>query len=296
MPDDRMKRLQVRQSDELGNFDETLIKYKQTLEKLRSFGVRISDQSRLISYQRRLEALTMQPGDPLSVSWENADEMLFCFREMDELINIIDSFTEEPSSSELERLRLLPGGTANPDDGTSTKAQDAQYELFLRAMYSYSGIDIQMGIPDILLSDGPFVIPIEAKRPSSSSRLDDRLREAVHQLDTQKCFGVVAISLDHVIRPRGGFLVVDDKSYLAAAVASLVKTYIMENIRTIAKRVRNRPKVSALLFTFRTPARESNTNLTLLGSNIHTEPLSDPSLPNFPVLQAFIKIMDRVRI
>ncbi len=296
MLEDRTNSLHTRRIDEDGSLDETLTIYKQALEKLRSFGVKIPDQSRLISYQRGFEEVLRQQGDLLFSSEEDAARILFDFREMDELINIVESFGGEPSSSELQRLRLLPEGTDYPDHGTSTRARDAQYELFLRAMYSRSGLDIQMGSPDLLLSDGRIIIPIEAKRPNSPSRLDDRLREAVHQIENQERFGVIAISLDQVIRPRGGFLVVEDQSKLASAVGGLVRAYMLENTRGIAGRVRDKPKVTAILFTFRTPARAANTNLTLLGSNIVVAPLSEPGLQNYECLEAFQGIMDRVRI
>ena len=282
--------------DEEGSFDETLTKYKRALEKLVSFGIRISGASRLRGYQRRIETFLKQPGDLLLVSEENRDKILFDFREMDELIHIIESFTGNPSSAELERLRLLPGGTENPDDESSAKARDAQFELFLRAMFAQANIAIEMGSPDLLVSDGQITFPIEAKRPSSSRRFDDRLREAIKQLQHQERCGVIAISLDRVIRPRGGHLVVRDHTYLAPAAAVLVRNYVKANLRRIAKRVRKKSKVSALLFAFRTPARVSDTNLTLLGSNIDTVPISEPDQPGYEVVQALLKILGRVRI
>lgn len=282
--------------DEEGSFDETLTKYKHALEKFASFGIRISGASRLCGYQRRIEAFLKQPGDLLKVSVADRDKILFDFREMDELILIMESFTDNPTSTELERLRLLPGGTENPDDESSAKAREAQFELFLRAMFAQAKIGIEMGSPDLLLSDGQITFPIEAKRPSSSRRFDDRLREAIKQLQHQERCGVIAISLDRIIRPRGGYLVVRDHTYLAPAAAQLVSNYIKVNLRRMAKRVRKKSKVSVLLFTFRTPARVSDTNLTLLGSSIHTEPLSEPGLPNYEVLQALLKILRGVRI
>lgn len=282
--------------DEAGSFDETLTKYKHALEKLASFGIRISGASRLRGYQRRIEAFLKQPGDLLLVSAANRDKILFDFREMDELILITESFTDNPTSTELERLRLLPGGTENPDDESSAKARDAQFELFLRAMFVQANIGIEMGSPDLLVSDGQVTFPIEAKRPGSSRRFDDLLRKAINQLQRQESYGVIAISLDHVIRPRGGYLVVRDHTYLAPAVAELVADYIRANLRRIGKRLRGKSKVSALLFILRIPARVSGTNLTLLGSNIHTEPLSEPGLPDYEVVQALLKIIGGVHI
>ncbi len=66
--------------DEAGNFDETLAKYKRALEKLVSFGIRISDSSRLRGYERRIESVLEQPGDLLLVSAINSDNILFDFR------------------------------------------------------------------------------------------------------------------------------------------------------------------------------------------------------------------------
>jgi hypothetical protein len=215
---------------------------------------------------------------------------------MDELILIIESFTDNPTSTELERLRLLPGGTENPDDESSAKARDAQFELFLRAMFKQANIGIEMGSPDLLVSDGQVTFPIEAKRPGSSRRFDDLLRKAINQLQRQESYGVIAISLDHVIRPRGGYLVVGDHTYLAPAVAELVADYIRANLRRIGKRLRGKSKVSALLLILRIPARVSDTNLTLLGTNIHTEPLSAPGLADYEVVQALLKIIGGVHI
>jgi len=282
--------------DEAGSFDETLTKYKHALEKLASFGIRISGASRLRRYQRRIETFLKQPGDLLLVSEENRDKILFDFREMDELIHIIESFTDEPTSTELERLRLLPGGTENPDDESSAKAREAQFELFLRAMFAQAKIGIEMGSPDLLVSGGQVTFPIEAKRPGSSRRFDDRLRNGIKQLQRQERCGVLAISLDHVIRPRGGYLGVKDHTYLATAVSELVADYLRANLRRIIKRLRGKSKVSALLFILRIPACESDTNLTLLGSNIHTVPVSEPGQLGFEVVQTLLKFQEGVNI
>ena len=282
--------------DEAGSFDETLAKYSNALEKLVSFGIRISDSSRLRGYQRRLETVLKQPGDLLKMSVASMYKILFDFREMDELIFIIDSFTNEPASTELERLRLLPRGTENPDAESSAKARDAQFELFLRAMFVQANIGIEMGSPDLRVSEGQVTFPIEAKRPGSSRRFDDLLRKAINQLQRQGSYGIVAISLDHVIRPSGGYLVVRDHNYLALAAEELVSNYIGANLRRIARRIRGKSKVSALLFIFRTPGCVSDTNLILLGSNINIVPVSEPSHPGYEVVQALLKMRAGLRI
>lgn len=282
--------------DEAGNFDETLAKYKCALETLTSFGIKISDSSRLRGYERRIESVLKQPGNLLLVSVTDSDKILFDFREMDELIFIIESFASEPTSTEFERLRLLPGGTENPDNESSGKARDAQFELFLRAMFIQSKIGIEMGSPDLLVSYRQVTFPIEAKRPGSPRRFDDRLRKGINQLERQESCGVVAISLDHVIRPRGGHLIVTNHTLAAGAVSGLVDDYIGANLRKIAARLRGKSKVSALLFIARVPARVNATNLTLLGSNIHTVPVSEPGQSGYEVVQALLSIQNEVHI
>jgi len=288
-----MNRMKI---DEVGSFDETLAKYKHALEKLASFGIRIPESSRLRTYQKRTETILEQPGNLLLVSQDDSDKMIFDFREMDELTLIINSFTDEPTSQELERLRLLPGGTENPDDETTTKARDAQFELFLRALFVQAKFGIEMGTPDLLLSDGQITFPIEAKRPGSHRRFDDRLRDAINQLQRQKSWGIVAISLDHVIRPRGGYLVVREHKYLAGAVAQQLRNYVMENLRIIDNRLEEKSNVSALLFILRIPAKVQDTNLTLLGSNVHIHPVSEVDQPGFEVVIALSQILTGVHI
>lgn len=282
--------------DEVGSFDETLAEYKHALEKLASFGIKIPKSSRLRTYQKRIESLLKQPGDLLRVSQAESDKMPFDFREMDELIFIINSFTDEPTSQELERLRLLPGGTENPDDETSAKARDAQFELFLRAMFIQAKFRIEMGAPDLLLSDGHSTFPIEAKRPGSHRRFEDRLRDAVNQLQRQKSWGIAAISLDHVIRPRRGYLAVREHKYLAGAVARFMHCYLEANLRSIGKRLMGKSYVSALLFILRIPAKVHDTNLTLLGSNVHIEPISEANQPGYEVVKALLQILKGVYI
>ncbi len=215
---------------------------------------------------------------------------------MDELIFIIESFADNPTSAELERLRMLPGGTENPDHESSGKARDAQFELFLRAMFIQSDIGIEMGSPDLLVSYEQVTFPIEAKRPGSPRRFDDRLRKAINQLERQESCGVVAISLDHVIRPRGGYLIVREQTNIAEAVLGLVDIYLMENLRRIASRLQGKSKVAAMLFILRVPARVQDTNLTLLGSNIHTVPVSEPSQSGYEVVEALSSIQNGVHI
>jgi len=83
--------------DERGVFDDTLSKYQYALEKLINLGIRISDSSRLRTYERMLERALQQEGDLLALLEEDADRILFAFREMDELTLIMDSFSDAPS-------------------------------------------------------------------------------------------------------------------------------------------------------------------------------------------------------
>jgi hypothetical protein len=54
-------------------------------------------------------------------------------------------FADREPIRQAERLHLSPGYTENPDDESTAKAWDAQFELFLRAMLAQVSVAIEIG-------------------------------------------------------------------------------------------------------------------------------------------------------
>lgn len=283
------------QRDETGSFDDVLAKYRCTLDRMRAFGVRIPESSRLRSYEKRTALLLLQRGDLLTVPAEVADQLLFDYREMDELNAIIESFPKGPSTPELARLQLLAGGLDTPDSAESTKARDTQFELFLRAVFRGAGATVVMGSPDLEVSLGDVRFPVEAKRPASFRRFDDRLRSAMSQLEQLGRPGVAALSLDQVIRPRDTFLSVKDHASLAEAVKGLVDQFVEQNLGGILRRIQGK-RVAALLFVLRMPARARDSQLTLLGTYLLPVAVVPPGRPGSEVVTTMERLSEQCRI
>ena len=291
-PADRRPRLEHRH-DETATFEQALQDYRAALERLEAFGLRVSGSSRLRSYERRLAALPTDPGIPIPLVL--ADQLLFDLREIDEVILIVGSFDGMPTPEERHRLSVMVGGHENPDRDGSGQARDAQFELFLRAALKRGGGEVILGSPDLLSVLEKGQVPMEAKRPTSQARLDDRLRGAVHQLERHGSPGLVALSLDHVIRPRGGYLGIRSADELGPAVDALMQDFVRGNLRRAARRVKGKP-VAGILFVFRTPARAVDTNMSLIGSSFHFEHAVDPAGPLGWMVDAVTEVVARSKV
>ena len=108
--------------------------------------------------------------------------MAFDLREIDEIIEIVESLPPEPDTGCLRLLRQLQSGSENPDMNVSDSTRDAQYELYLGTILRRANIHAIHGTPDLTAEWSGTRYHIEAKRPASANRVDDRLRSAVHQI------------------------------------------------------------------------------------------------------------------
>jgi hypothetical protein len=233
-----------------------------------------------------------QQGQQLVLKGQQADQILFDSREMDEISLIVESLQTNPTATELAKLQVIVGGSENPDSDETTKARDTQFELFLYAAFRKAGAIAQLEEPDLIVSSENIIFPVAAKRPTSRERLDDRLRRAVSQLERSDQLGVAALSLDQVIRPREQILSVTDRNSLGPSVQLEMHKFLSSNFRTIIKRVRNKP-LAALLFVLRSPARAQDTNLSLLGSSLNLAPIVDSGQPGAEVVTVLQKLLLR---
>jgi hypothetical protein len=168
----------------------------------------------------------------------------------------------------LQLLRQLPSGGDNPDREDATLARDAQYELYLGTVLRRAGITASHGVPDLVADWGQRQHYIEAKRPSSPARVDDRLRSAIHQVRKLPKSGIIALSLDQVIRPSNSILSAPELSYVAPDVARRVEHFVVANGPMWKKRLAGEP-VDAMLLTARVPARLETTGHLVLGTSVH---------------------------
>ena len=278
--------------DEYNSFSSLLPRYSNALSRLEQSGVCVAKQCRLRTYERRLNQLVVDPRAALKADLVFA--AIFDLRETDEIIEIVEHLPDSIDSSTMELLSKLTGGSDHPDDDASAAARDAQYELYLGTVLRRAGIHVRHGVPDITASWRGEEFFIEAKRPGSPKRLDDRLRSAVHQLRKLPRPGVVAISADQLLRPSGGFLAVELHDQLALAVDSLLRSFIIEHSHILLNRLGKEP-FAALLWTARLPARIGSTGHSALGTNLLLErdsPESPEAAFASAAMDAYLKAQD----
>ena len=259
--------------DIVNSLDDLLDRYQTALGRLEAWGVSVPPTSRLQRYETRLANLLKDPSPFLVVTEADRFDFAFELREIDEICEITEAFADPPEEAALQRLRMLPTGTDGPDNEVKAAARDAQYELHLAAVLKVGGLPIRFGEPDLLVTTSAGDLVIEAKRPKSASRVDDRVRKAVRQVRDHPG-AMIALSLDRVLRPAGRIIVAQDETDLAPAVASLAVRFVSERAKELTRRVKE-SRVSALLFTTRMPGFLESTGHVSLGSNFHIEPVYD---------------------
>ena len=187
--------------DEYNSFESLLRRYSSGLTRLMGSGVRVSERSRLRSYERRLKGLLVYPRPTIETSKAFAASV--DLREIDEIIEIVENLEASIDAPTFELLNKLTGGNDHPDGEASSAARDAQYELYLGTVLRRAGTPVCHGAPDITAKWQGEDFFIEAKRPGSARGLDGRLRSAVHQLRKLSRPGILAVSADQLLRPSG---------------------------------------------------------------------------------------------
>jgi len=263
--------------DEYNSFESQLTRYGNALSVLEKLGIRLASNSRLRTYEQRIELLMRDPRP--AVETELVWAASFSLREIDEIIEIVGNLPMPLDNTTLELLEKMGGGAENPDDDESARAREAQYELYLGAVLRRSGIPAEHGAPDLVATWRNEEVFIEAKRPSKQARLDDRVRSAVHQIRKLQSPGIIALSIDQILRPVGRLLRVQSFDDLAPTVADLVQRFLLKHANVWRNRLPGEP-IAALLLTARIPARILETGHAALGTNLHLEVLSpDDSAP-----------------
>jgi hypothetical protein len=261
-------------ADEYNSFEKQLARYRAAISRIERFNFKVASGSRLRVYERRIERLVSDPRP--AVEADLVFSSSFDLREIDEIIEIVTCLPGQPDPATLDLLGKLVGGTEHPDDERGASAREAQYELYLGSVFRRAGIPTQHGAPDLACQWRDQSFFIEAKRPASSNRLDDRLRSAVHQIRRLSQPGIIAINADQLVRPSGGILTVREFDDLAPAVERLVIEFTIENGRVLRRRLIGEP-VAALLWTARVPARILATGHSALGTVLKPEVLADTS-------------------
>ncbi len=256
--------------------EDLLTQFVEAIDQLESWGIAIPASSRFAQYRDRFTAYVAKAREGGFITLTQMYQILFDHREIDELIAIAHSFVGKPPEVALERLRIMVSGSEHPDEEASSLARDLQWELYLRSLLRRADIPADMGDPDLVSVIDGMQIPIEAKRPKTEARLDDRLRKAVSQIAQSGTPGVIALSLDRAVRRGRGVLRGPSVEALENKVAELVEQVVHRNLHRIVNRVRDRP-VLGIVFHARLPTWVVPLERPQLITVAHLEPVTADS-------------------
>lgn len=250
---------------------EIVARLESAIERVEAWGVPVPENSRFRAYLTRLRPLASD--SEVQITQSHLHQLQFDLREIDEFAVIVESFPRGIGEEAENRLRVMLTGAEHPDEESQSAARDTQWELYLRALFRRAQIPAALGNPDVITKVRKREVPVEAKRPKSEARLDDRLRKGVSQLEASGSPGVVALSLDHAIRDGRGVLVGTSLADVESEVQRLVADMISRNLRQIVNRVRDRP-VLGLIFHARVPTWVKAMQRPQLVTVNHIEPIS----------------------
>ena len=211
--------------------------------------------------QAMLDAQTMPEKQRLFAAMTEDDRQAFGLGivEAVELAEFSASITDWSSAFLRERLGLVVEGPRNvlQETGVTQKARSAAFELVLATSLVRAGLSPLFAVnPDLSVDYNGVTVMIQCKRPLSSKRITDNLRDARHQLrndfvgrDMEKSVGLIAVSLSRILLHEcppdvGPFYsaVSVDAAYqcLADVLAEVANEFTLEEA--------NEPSCSGLMF------------------------------------------------
>jgi hypothetical protein len=95
-------------------------------------------------------------------------------------------------------FELLMDGHFWPD-GEDDRARAKQLELWLAARAARAGLGVELGNPDVLLTDAEGSFVVEAKRAQNSKKLERHIKKGVEQILDSGHPGIVALDVSRLL-------------------------------------------------------------------------------------------------
>lgn len=177
---------------------------EESVDKLRSWGIRVIDAGRLMAGVRLLRKHRTLGSFPSERG--QLTEIAQAAREAQEFIEIANVVPDEELKPLADSIQQAVQGSPG-----TTKSRAAQYqsELWVGAMLANSGLTTSVvtaakgSRPDFVVADGTRLYPVEVKRPAGSLHAPKLIKEAVKQIDGPKYHGgVIAVDLSDCLPPH----------------------------------------------------------------------------------------------
>lgn len=102
---------------------------------------------------------------------------------------------ETPPKTLLRKLREFLGGQPLPQDATACAARNLQFELEVGSRFKLAGLRVEWSEPDVVVHFAKRRIAVAAKRISSQTQLQKRVKEAARQIERAQMLGFIAIEI-----------------------------------------------------------------------------------------------------
>jgi hypothetical protein len=223
-------------------YDDRLLECQAVFDRLVQVGIPAPPSSRFIEYRtmlRRFVDIGKRKDDPdldlVALQPELAKLNLAVLHrgmlELEELALILDELPKQiPSTTWIPRVREIFAGTTTPAADTKRTPRDKQFELYIAALCIRAGFLVTLAEPDVVVDTGIAKFGIAAKRPSSSRRIIERLREAAKQIQRSGIDGIIAIDLSLVDNPDDSILLYEDHEHLLPPLQLHVENWVQSTI------------------------------------------------------------------
>ena len=185
------------------DFQNILHKYQKSLQCLKDWKINISEDSRLLSYEKSIKYLADKGigKDPSHLC-----DLMFDLIEVDEINDIVLNENNISTDNEIKiKLNDMVKGLKIKNIDEDPQARSSQFELYIRTLLNMSGLDCNFKptestkTPDLMIVFDDINFDLEVKRPLSANNLHrNTFKKACSQLDDNNP-GMMVLSLDHVL-------------------------------------------------------------------------------------------------
>jgi hypothetical protein len=230
------------------SYDAVSARLQDAEARLVQAGVRIPQNSRFAAYRRAIQQLIRIARDKEPSSPLDLNVLHQAIHEIDQIVVIVEELAQLPISPLiLTRLQELVSGPYLPGrESTHTPARDTQFELYVAACCSKSGLPTRLAEPDVLVEFLGRTLAIAAKRPKSARKLESHIRKARAQIAAQGLDGLIALDLSHIHNASNLVLAVAKREDAVEAVRQVADSFVDRNSARLIRLSRS-PQVFGLM-------------------------------------------------
>lgn len=179
---------------------------RASIKILNDLGVHVPSSCRLVLATKEIERFETSPLTVHKDDLETQTRLIEDGRTINEIYSISNAawaFRNKATTPfTRDRLRLMLSGSRSSQKDTNGLARNTQFELYVSAVLTLSGLEVEHGEPDLRIAtrDGYWGVAAKRMNTLNPDRVRRRLKEAADQLKVQMLPGIIAISLDSIVR------------------------------------------------------------------------------------------------